>query len=102
LTPYFRAAALSSPGAEAEGMNGWPRVGPSDTSTGIAASRSYMLNLSILGDENIRLSPAFITRSAGYPQSEQIRYSMGFGELRVSRVGPVMQKNLINGITNIR
>ena len=37
------------------GMNRGRRDGPSDASTGIAASFNYMLNMSILGDENNRL-----------------------------------------------
>src|ERR1041384_4781542 len=41
-------------------MKGWPRAGPCDAKTGIAASHWYMLTMSISGDENIRLAPAVI------------------------------------------
>src|SRR5205807_6110454 len=57
--PYFRAAADCSLGADAAGREGWLRAGPSDASTGIAASSKLYAHIEhIMG----RKQPASICR----------------------------------------
>src|SRR6185369_252603 len=71
-------------------MDGWLRVGPSDANTGIAASSSDILNMSISGDENNRLSAGI--SGSSYSHSEQIRYSMEPSQLPVQEPRAAMQK----------
>src|SRR2546422_641881 len=90
-TPYLRAAAESSWAPSATGMNGWLRVGPSDARTGIAASFALYAHFEHIWGRK-QPAPSRCLGSSSYPHSEQIRYSMLPGELRVPKSGAAMQK----------
>ena len=74
-------------------MNGWPRVGPSDARHWHCCLLRLYAQFEHIGG---RKQPALSRRLGSlpsYPHSEQIRYSMGPGELRVPKSGAAMQKD---------